>query len=185
MRTLSHPVRSVLVLAVTAAGFAVSFVLLERAIGGASPWLGLMGVFYFLGLTKVAEPLFLIRMPPTLRTVRTWEIDGTAYRHCLVPAFGKLLRETPLRFLNLSVYLGRRHADLIGVSRQVEAAEAAHFWAAVLFTPYVAWVGWSGRPREAAILLGVQIVLNIYPILHLRTVRGRMDRLLKRPRLRT
>ena len=184
MKTHSHPVRSIIVLAVTAAGFAASFVLLERALGSASPWLGLMGVFYFLGLAKVAEPLFLLRMPATLRTVRTWENDGIAYRRCLVPAFGTLLRETPLRFLNLSVYLARKQADLIDVYQQVEAAEAAHFWAAVLFTPYIAWMVWSGRHREATILLGVQIVLNIYPILHLRTVRGRMDRLLKRTRLR-
>lgn len=172
--------RSVLVLAGTAAGLAVSFVMLQRVLGASSPWLGLLAMFYLLGLSKVAEPLFLLRMPSVLRPVRRAETDGTIYRRLWVPSFGKLLRGTPLRYLNTAVYLAPKLPDLIKLSRQAEAAEAAHFWAALLFTPYIGYVWLAGQRWVAALFLLIQILVNIYPILHLRVVRGRLDRLRQR-----
>jgi hypothetical protein len=184
MRVWLHTLRSVIILVGTAAAFAVSFTMMQRAIGSSSPWLGLLGMLYLLGLAKVAEPLFLLQMPTTLRAVRPWEKDGGVYRRLLIPSFGRLLRGTPLRFLNPAVYLAQKQPDLIKVYRQVEAAEAAHFWAALLFAPYVGYVWLSGHFREAMVFLFVQIFFNIYPILHLRIVRGRLDRLVQRQLLR-
>lgn len=172
--------RSIFVLAGTAAGFAASLVLLQRVLGASSPWLGLLAMFYVLGLSKVAEPLFLLRMPSVLRAIRRAETHGTVYRRLLVPSFGKLLRGTPLRYLNTAVYLAPRRPDLIRLSRQAEAAEAAHFWAALFFTPYIGYVWLAGQRWEAALFLLLQILVNVYPILHLRLVRGRLDRLLQR-----
>lgn len=172
--------RSIFLLAGTAAGFAASLVLLQRVLGASSPWLGLLGMFYLLGLSKVAEPLFLLRMPGALRKVRRSETDGALYRRLLVPSYGKLLRRTPLRYLNLAVYLTREQPDLARLSRLAEAAEASHFWAASLFTPYIGYVWWTGQRGVAASFLLVQVVVNVYPILHLRLVRGRLDRLLRR-----
>jgi hypothetical protein len=168
----------------TAAGFAISLALLQRVIGSSSPWLGLLVMFYFLALTKVAQPLFMFRMPATIRSVRPWELEGTVYNRLLVLSFGKLLRETPLRYLNSDVYLDHRQTNLPKVSRQAEAAEAAHFWAALLFTPYIGYVWLGGHPREALVFLLVQITFNIYPIMHLRIVRGRLDHLLHQQTLR-
>lgn len=172
--------RSVLVLAGTAAGFAASLVLLQRVLGASSPWVGLLAMFYVLGLSKVAEPLFLLRMPSALRAIRRSETHGPIYRRLLVPSFGRLLRGTPLRYLNTAVYLAPRRPDLTRLSRQAEAAEAAHFWAAVLFTPYIGYVWLAGQRWVAALFLLLQILVNVYPILHLRLVRGRLDRLLRR-----
>jgi hypothetical protein len=184
MKTWLHIFRSVIVLVGTAIAFAVSFVMLQRTVGTFSPWLGLLGMLYLLGLAKVAEPLFLLHMPATLRVVRPWEKHGALYRRLLVPSFGQLLRETPLRFLNPAVYLAKKHPDLPKVYRQVESVEAAHFWAALLFTPYIGYVWLRGQSRDAMLLLLVQILFNIYPILHLRIVRGRLDPLLQRQILR-
>jgi hypothetical protein len=183
MRTLLHTVRSVTILVGTAVAFAFSFTMLQRALGDRSPWLGFVGMFYFLGLAKMAEPLFLLRMPAALRAVRPWEHDGI-YRWLLVPEFGRLLRRMPLRLLNPAVYVAQGTPDLAKCYRQVEAAEAAHFWAALLFTPYIGYVWLRGYFREAMIFLLVQIFFNIYPVLHLRIVRGRLDRLLRNQALR-
>lgn len=133
-------------------------------------------MFNFLGLIKVAEPLFLLKMPASLRAIRPWETEGTLYRKLLVPVFGRLLRETPLRLFNTAVYLNHARDHIGKVCRQAEAAEAAHFWAAVLFTPYIAFVLLSGQIPFAALFLLVQILFNIYPILHLRVVRARLLR---------
>lgn len=171
-------------LAATAIGFGVSFVMLRRALGADSPWLGLMLMFCFLGLAKVAEPLFMLRLPGVLRAVRPWEKEGVVYRSLGVSIFGELLRRTPLRRLNPAVYLARRQSDLVTVHRLTESAEAAHFWAAVLFTPYIGFVWLSGHANETVIFLLVQLSFNIYPILHLRVVRWRLDRSLQHRRAR-
>jgi hypothetical protein len=154
--------------------------MLRRALGTASPWLGLLLMFYFLGFAKVAEPLFVLRLPGALRRIRPWERVGTLYRVLGVPIFGGLLRQTPLRYLNTALYLTKGPRDLPRIYRLAESAEAAHLWAAVLFTPYIGYVWLSGRAREAAILLLVQLFFNVYPILHLRIVRARLDRPLQR-----
>jgi hypothetical protein len=172
--------RDATILLATAAAFAVSLSMLQDVLGRSSPWLGLLGMIFFLGLAKVAEPLFLLRMPALVRAVRPWEKDGMLYRRLRVPEFGQLLRATPLRFLNRAVYIAQKRADVTELYRQVEAAEAAHFWAAILFTPYIAYVYLRGHLREATAFVLVQIFFNIYPVLHLRTVRGRLDRLLQR-----
>jgi hypothetical protein len=155
---------------------AASFVLLQRVVGASSPWLGLLAMFNFLGLIKVAEPLFLLKMPASLRAIRAWETEGTLYRRLRVPVFGSLLRETPLRLLNTAVYLTHARNKVGEVYQRAEAAEAAHFWAAVLFTPYIAFVGLTGHLRIAGIFLVIQVLFNIYPILHLRIVRARLLR---------
>lgn len=175
-----HKWRSIVVLAGTAAGFAASLVLLQSVLGTSTPWLGLLGMFYLLGLSKVAEPLFLLRMPKALRAIRPFETDGAIYRRVLVPRYGKLLRDTPLRYLNLAVHLTRKQPNLTRLYRLAEAAEAAHFWAALLFTPYIGYVWWAGNRREAALFLLIQVLFNVYPILHLRVVRGRLNRILQR-----
>jgi hypothetical protein len=122
----------------------------------------------------------LLRMPTLVRAVRPWEKDGMLYRRLRVPEFGQVLRGTPIRFLNRAVYLAQKRGDVTKLYRQVEATEAAHFWVAFLFTPYIAYVYLRGHVREATAFLLVQIFFNLYPILHLRTVRGRLDRLLER-----
>jgi hypothetical protein len=168
--------RDVLVLVVTAIAFAVSFVMLRQAIGPDSPWLGLVSMFYVLGIAKIAEPLFMLRMPRPLRDLRAWERSGTVYRVLGAKGFGRLLRATPLHFLNASLYLARQPAKLQHVLRLVESAEAAHFWAALLFFPWIGITLANGQYLAGTVFVLVQVFFNLYPILHLRLVRDRLSR---------
>jgi hypothetical protein len=167
--------RNVAAFTVTVVVFAVSFVLLQSVIGAASPWLGLLLMFYFMGLAKVGEPLFVLAMPQALQAVRPWETSGPVYRRMAVAAFGRMLRDTPLRYLNTGVYLARNRVDMRTLYRHAESAEATHFWAMVLFMPYIAYVWFRGQAGVAALFLLVQLLFHIYPILHLRAVRARLD----------
>lgn len=178
MKTL----RSVIVLTATAVAFGVSFVMLRNAIGPKSPWLGLMLMFYFLGLANVAQPLFMLRMPNRLRAIRRWETSGRTYVRLGVHGFGKVLRNTPLRHLNASVYLAGGQRDPRALYRQVESAEAIHFWAGVLFTPYIVFALLQRRIAFATLFVLVQLLFNAYPIWHLRTLRGRLDEFFARLR---
>ena len=158
--------------------FSYSLVMLRRVLGVATPWLALLAMFYFLALSKVAEPLFVLRLPASLRPLRPWERRAHAYRRLAVPAFGSLLRRTPLRFLNTAVYLDTQAPQR--VCRLVEAAEAAHFWATALLLPFTVFSWLDGKRLAAVGLLFSLVVVNVYPVLHLRLARARLDRVMRR-----
>jgi hypothetical protein len=160
----------------------VSFAMLSGVIGITSPWLALLFMFDFLGIAKVAEPLFRLRMPRALRSLRRWEREGDVYRRLRVLSFGRLLRLAPLRYLNSGVYLDRERGGPLQVRLQAESSEATHFWAAVLFMPFVILAVLNGMWKIVAWFSLAQLVVNVYPILHLRHIRGRLDRTIDRVR---
>lgn len=170
--------RNITVVICAAIVFIACTVMLAQVIGFASPWLILLLMFYFMALAKIAEPLFVLRMPVAMRDVRSWEKSGYIYRRLAVHRFGMLLRNSPLRYFNADVYVDKY--GLHGLCRRVASGEATHFWAAVLFTPYIGFLYLDGQTGVASFFLLVQLFVNIYPILHLRIVRRRLEELLSR-----
>jgi hypothetical protein len=171
-----------------AAGYVLAFLVIRRVFPFdlASPWFVAVAMVCFLGLAFVAQPLVMIRMPGPLRTIRAREREGGLYRALGVPAYGRLLRRTPLRIFNRDVYLHRGLRDMQRVGAELEAAEASHFWAAALVAPYMVYVALTGMWSA---LLGIslaQVLVNVYPVMHLRLSRNRLDRLVsRRPAART
>jgi hypothetical protein len=172
--------RDVLILLAVAIAFGVSLTLFRSVVGFTSPWFALTIMFSFLGLVAFARPLFLLRLPSWLREVRVWEMRSSLYRVLGVPAFGELLRRTPLRYLQPLVYLRRYPGDPTKVQAQIEAAEAAHFWAAALVIPYMVFACVQNWWGVIFWFMVVQVVGNLYPILHLRWVRGRLTRVINK-----
>ena len=172
-----------------AVAYVVAFLTIRRAMPFdlASPWFVVVAMICFLGLAFVAQPLVMIRMPLPLRTIRAWEVDGGVYRALGVQAYGRLLRRTPLRLFNRDVYLQDGLRDTQRAGAELEAAEASHFWAALLVVPYMVHAALAERWIA---LLGVslaQALVNAYPVMHLRLSRHRLDRIVSRmqPRRRT
>jgi len=168
--------------AVAVCAFAFSLHMLRREVGLVSPWFGLLLMLCVLGTFALARPVFLPRMPPPFRSIRAWERGPAAYRGLRVPAFGELLKRPPLRYLNPDVHLRRHRGDVTAVHAQLEAAEAAHFWAAWVLVPYVVVAAVERRWVALAALLAVEIAMNAYPILHLRLTRARVAAVLRRRR---
>ena len=169
-----------IVLLCAAVAFGVSSVFMQELVGAGSPLMVLMWFFCFLGLAKIAQPIYMMKVPRGLRPLRSWEVRGDVYRKLGVPGFGALLKNTPLRLLNTQVYLSRSRRELLDVCRWVESAEAIHFWSAVVLMPYIAYCVWSGRWTALAWFVVLQVVGNAYPIMHLRSVRGRLAPLCRR-----
>ena len=177
-----HPLRAWLRFSAVAGGYVAAFVLSRRTMSFSldSPWFVLVAMICFLGLAFVAQPLLMMRMPPALRALRAWEIEGRLYRALGVPAFGSLLRRTPLRLFNRDVYLRDGVQEAARVVAELEAAEASHFWAAVLVLPYMVYAARSGAWGA---LLGIslaQLAINVYPVMHLRMSRHRLVRFWQR-----
>jgi hypothetical protein len=158
---------------------AASIAVLGWQAGLSSLWFALIASFSVLGLIDLVAPLIPLRLPPVLREIRSWESRGRAYRRTGVIAFGELLRRSPLRRLNRRVYLDALPRDFAATRSRVEDAEAAHFWGGVVTLPYLVLAGvqswWS-------VVIGVvlfDLTANVYPILHLRSARSRLDRVLR------
>jgi hypothetical protein len=158
--------------------FSLCALMWARVEGVDSPWLGLFCMFYVMGTAKAAEPQILFRMPGGLREVDPSAIRAGARNRWGVQSFGAFLRNTPFRYLNRSVYLTNQQHDLPAVLRRLESAETIHFWAAVLFTPYIVYIAARGLYAYAWLFVLIQVVFNLYPILHLRLVRARLSRLM-------
>ncbi len=137
-------------------------------------------MFYFMGLARVATPLYLFRMPQALRPVNPKRVNAGIYRWLGARSFGTLLRITPLRYLNDSVYVAGGKRSLADLCRKLESSEAIHLWAAVLLTPYIVYVMARGLIAESIVFVLVQIVFNVYPILHLRIVRARLTSVIRK-----
>lgn len=120
------------------------------------------------------------RLPESAAGVRPWERDGGTLRRLGVLRFGRLLRNTPLRHLNARVDLDGSRADAERVRFQTASAEACHFWAAVLLTPFVVIAIAAGRWSVVAGFLLARLLVNVYPILHLQHLRGRLERAMAR-----
>ena len=165
-----------------AAGYVLAFGLARRFVPFSldSPWFVILAMICFLGLVFVAQPIWMPTMPRPLRTLRRWETGGGVYRSLGVPLYGTLLRRTPLRLFNRDVYLRRGTANSERVGAELEAAEASHFWAAALVLPYMVYVVFQRRWGALCFVSVAQAFVNVYPVMHLRLTRHRLERLAAR-----
>jgi hypothetical protein len=165
-----------------AAAYVAAFALASRVVRFSvwSPPFVFLAMICFLGLAAMARPVVDIRMPRALRRIRAWEVDKGLYRRLGVPAFGRLLRLTSLRLLNTDVYLDGGTRDVARLSAQLEAAEASHVWDAVLVVPYMVHAGVTGAWMTLLGFTLAQVVVNAYPVMHLRLTRDRVGRLAAR-----
>lgn len=148
-------------------------------VGLASPWFGLIASFSVLGLLDLAMPYIQLRLPKSLREVRPWEVRGSVYRALGVPVFGAILRGTPVRLLNQQVYVGVSPRRLGIVRSHIEYAEAAHFWGGLVTVPYLVIAWGQGWKVAFTAVMFFNLIVNAYPIFHLRSARARIGRTLQ------
>jgi hypothetical protein len=176
-----HSIASKAKYLIFAAANLVSVALFGCAVGYMSAWFGLMASFCLLGVFSLLHPFIPLRVPARWRQSTPGELRF--FRSIGVDAFGRWLRRSPARMLNKDVYLtATRKAATVHAN--LEYAEAAHVWATFLTVPYlvVAFAGhrWAGF----AALVIFDGVINIYPVLHLRVARSRVDSILRMTRPR-
>lgn len=167
--------RGFVVLLMVGTAFAFSLVMIRQVVAIRSAWFGSIVMLDCLGLAAFARTLIPLRLPGLSRELRRRERGGI-YSALRVPEFGVLLRRTALRHLNTSVYL-RDDMKLGAVQAQIKSAEVAHFLAATVLLPWMAFAIVDRRWLGFGCLTLVQIFGNLYPILHLRLARVRIARL--------
>jgi hypothetical protein len=157
-----------------ASGISLTFVM--RAVGFTSPLFAVIATCAALGFTALARRCIVMKLPLPLQQVRSWEVKGALYRTLGVRTFGALVRGSPLRYLNPTVYLSRSSGDPASVRAEMEAAEAAHLWAMVLTLPYAVYAAIQSRWSTLLWFTIFNLGVNVYPVMHLRWARGRFTR---------
>jgi hypothetical protein len=125
-------------------------------------------------------PAIRWRLPDAYLRPREWERDGRLYRRLGVPLFGAVVRHTPLRTLTPDAYLRGRPGRIAIVLDLCAHAEAVHVWVFLLALPLALYGiarGWWGA---VGWLLAINALLNLYPVLQQRMIRGRLERALAR-----
>jgi hypothetical protein len=166
-------------MAVVALAFAASLAACASFFGYDSPVFGVGLVTAVLGL--VASGRSVAPLPrPGDHPVAGWETDGVVFRILGIDLFGAMLRRRPLRYLNPVVYVRAQRRDLAALAASMLAAERIHFWALVLTAPFIICWMWRGSMALLAWVAAFHLLMNIYPILHLRRARGRVERVIRR-----
>jgi|GEM_PF-648877 len=176
---------SIAALILVTIAFAISLSLFQRITPVTSPAFVFIAMFAFMGWVAFARPLFVLPLPPPFRRLYNWESDGTIYRKTGSIWFGHILRTTHLRYLQPLVYLNQKSLTPPEVCRQIEGAEAVHWWAIAITLPYLVDATRLGQFQIVALFLIAHVGLHIYPMMHLRYVRTRLQRHFKKKATRS
>ncbi|MCU0787862.1 MAG: hypothetical protein MUC91_06675 [Verrucomicrobia bacterium] len=134
------------------------------------------------GWVSVLHSVVPLPLPRSMLRVRMGEFAFLRARWSGVRTFGALLRNTPLRRLGGQVFLAGANRDATAVLRGLHSAEVVHIWAFLLCCPW--FVLWGVRGQWACLVSGfaVNVLINVYPVLHLRYVTWRIEQFAARMR---
>lgn len=168
-------VRVVSVAAVTVA-FGGLLALAWRALGGASVGFAIAVVWLpmtWLGTVSHVAPF---RLPATFHALRGWERDGRAYERLGVAAVKRALRRGPIAWFNPGLRLppAPTAAGVAALERRMCTAEASHGVLLVLTLGVVGHAAARGWWLAAAVTLGLDVLINGYPVMLQRYNRARL-----------
>ena len=151
-----------------------------RGVGLNSPLTAFCAVCTALGIVVVNSSTIHWSLPKALKPIRVWEASGAAYILLGISVYGALLRRPPFRSFNTSVYVGAHRADLGKTYAGILKAETAHFWALTFTAPLICYEITCQYWHGLVWLILFNALFNIYPGLHLRKVRARLEPLMIR-----
>lgn len=170
--------RRFVVLAVGTAASACALWAFSRAFGAYSPAFAAVAMILMTAWAATLQSVVAMLIPRSVLSTRSGESALLRSPWTGVRLFGKFLRRTPLRHLGGRVYLSEVGRDPLVVLRGLCDAQVVHLGAVLLSSPWLVIWGFQGRWQLIASGLAVHLPLNIYPILHLRYVTGRLEKYL-------
>ena len=173
----SRPVTALIVATLV---LGTSMTMFGNHVGANSALFAATATLVTLGWTAFVNDVVAMRLPASVRPIRSWELSW--HRALGVRAFGRFLRNSPLRHLNPTVYLRAADAEPRSVQERLEVAETVHFWATLFTVPYLVHGCIQGWWPAVGASLVVHAGVNVYPICHLRLARGRLAGYLGRNR---
>lgn len=174
--------RQLAVLTLGTAASACALIAFTKALGSRSHLYAATAMILVTGWTALLNSVVPLSVPTFVRRVRAREFAVLRAPWTGVRLFGAVLRTTPLRHLGGRVYLSQVGRNPLAVLGGIRDAQAVHIWALLLSCPLLLFWIMQRRWTSLACGLAVHLMLNIYPILHLRYVTWRLERFAGRKR---
>jgi hypothetical protein len=166
----------VAILVTGSVAFSCSLWLFSSALGSKSPLLAITVTLLVAAWTGMLQTILPLPLPARILKLRRREVSLLRAQWSGVRLFGRILRGTPLRRLGGTVYLAEHGADPVLVVSAIRDAEAIHAWSMLFSIPWLAWWIHQALWLAAGSSLAVHLALNVYPILHLRLARARIEK---------
>jgi hypothetical protein len=179
-----NTLRRLTVLTVGTAAFACALIAFTKAFGAQSQIYAAMVVIVITGWASVLSSVAPVPVPRFLLRVRAGEVAILRLPWTGVRLFGAFLRSTPLRHLGGRVYLSEVGRNPLTVLGGIHDAQRVHIWALLFCCPWLVFWAMKGWWMSIVWGLAVHVPLNIYPVLHLRYVTGRVEGYMARMRRR-
>lgn len=172
MRRVTFALATLLLLAV------VAWLVLDRD-GGAF----LRAAFANLAVVAWSSFVLPLRGLPRLEgyyRLRPWERSGRLYLILGVPFFRALVRRGPLSVFNRTLPAAWHAGDVERIENETRAAEAGHIIAFTIVLALAVLALARGDHAGAAWLVGLNLPMNLYPVLLQRDLRLRLAEHLRR-----
>jgi len=127
-------------------------------------------------LTRAA----LLKRAPSRFRFAIWEREGRVYRKLGIGVFSRVLKRTPLGWLNPYLKFDSDKLELQRLLREMGYAERAHLIGGAITLAFSVGYGLTGHIQIGACLLMLTMVAHIYPVMLQRWNRGRVLRLIRR-----
>jgi len=145
-----------------------------------NPLLYAIATSWLVSITVAFPTSAFFRLNPKLLPLARWENDGEVYDRRSVRAFRWVLLQSPLGWINPSLYLNGSRTDCNRLLGEMNGGEGVHwitgFLASILGVSYLV----HDHAVYGYVMLLVRIPFDLYPIMLLRRNRGRVSRLLRR-----
>ncbi len=135
-----------------------------------------MVVMLSTGWVAVLHSVVPLPLPRSVLCVRAGEFALLESRWSGVRAIGYILRSAPLRGLGGQVYMDGLKGNVNALLPGLYSAETVHLWALLVCCPWFVVWGAQGHWTSLASGVSVNVLINVYPVLHLRYVTGRIGR---------
>ena len=155
--------------------FGISLPMLREAVGDRSATFAFFTTIMSMGYLRYVYRVKKFGAP--FSRTAAWEGHSRFYRRVGVAFYGRVLKRSPLKLLSPDIYLGRSSHDARAVWQYALEAEVIHFWAFLIIVPYQAYLAWFSAWRSVAVVGILQLLGNVYPYLHLRMTRARLEAL--------
>lgn len=153
-----------------------ALVLFAKAFGAESGLFAATVTMLVSAWTAMVQTIVPLRLPASMLKVSSAEFAVIRRRGSGVRWFGAVLRHTPLRRLGGAVYLAECANDSARILCGIQEAEAVHVWSMLFCSPWLVFWCLQGLWFSVSSSVAVHAFLNVYPILHLRLARGRMEK---------
>ena len=180
-RVVLRAMRSVLLIAILTLG-AVYFNRSRFYPPHGSPLLYAIALSWLIAITVAVPASIFFNVNPKRFSLARWEKEGEVYDRASIRAFRWVVLHSPVGWINSNLHLGASRTDGERLLREIHVSERVHWLTCFLTSILAITCLVRGYAVYGYVMLLIRVPFDLYPIMLQRRNRGRLCRVLSRPR---